>query len=144
MRPSRWHGNRIAVCLSIVLVLATVAAGALSAWQVPGYFGASPMFVWGLSTCVVIPALAGLLGAWWRAVLLCVALLPLTLLEAVLALRYHARLSPHTFNVLIGTDVQEAQAYLAQYGGLLFAGCILGCSGGWAAWALRAPALPVR
>ena len=121
-----------------------VAAGALSAWQVPGYFGASPMFVWGLNTCVAIPALAGLLGAWWRAVLLCVALLPLTLLEAVLALRYHARLSPHTFNVLIGTDAQEAQAYLAQFGWLLFAGCILGCSGGWAAWTLRAPALAVR
>ncbi len=139
-----WRGKRIAACLSMALVLTTVAAGAISAWQVPGYFGASPMFVWGLCTCVAIPALAGLLGAWWRAVMLCVALLPLTLLEAVLALRYHARLSPHTFNVMIGTDAQEAQAYLAQFGWLLFVGCILGCSGGWAAWTLRAPALAVR
>jgi len=93
---------------------------------------------------VAIPALAGALGAWWRVVLLCVALLPLTLLETVLALRYHARLSPHTFNVIIGTDALEARAYLTQFGWLLFAGCSLVFSGGWAAWTLRAPALAVR
>ena len=137
--------KRYAACLiSIVLVIATVAAGAISAWQVPGYFGASPMFVFWLTTCVAIPALAGALGAWWRVVLLCVSLLPLTLLETVLALRYHARLSPHTFNVIVGTDAQEAQAYLAQFGWLLFAGCSLVFSGGWAAWTLRAPVLAVR
>ena len=144
-RPaSRWRGKLAAASLSILVVLATVAAGVISARQVPGYFGASPMFVWALTTCVAIPALAGLLGAWWRVVLLCVALLPLTLLETVLALRYHARLSPHTFNVMIGTDAQEAQAYLAQFGWLLFAGCSLVFSGGWAAWTLRAPVLAVR
>ena len=139
----RWQVH-LAWCVSILVVLCALLTGALSATHASGYFGVSPLFVWALCTCVAIPALAGLLGACWRVVLLGSLLVPLTLTEAFLALRYHARLSPHTVNVMLGTDWSEANAYLSQMFGWLLAGSSLGCSGVWAAWKLRAPALPAQ
>ena len=140
---SNWRSS-LAWCLSVLLVLSSLATGALSATHASGYFGVSPIFVWALCTCIAIPALAGLLGAWWRVVLLSALLVPLTLVEALLAWRYHARLSPHTVNVMLSTDWSEASAYLGQVLGWLLAGSSIGCSGVWAAWKLRAPALPAQ